>query len=233
MIRIGICDDDLKIRKQLIQIINEYEKSSNKVATYSSGEELLKEKKNFDVLFIDIDMKGIDGIATAKKIRSYDKGVKIIYVTSSTDYVNLAFQVHAFGYLNRPIKKEDIFKQLDEVLDYSVEEDTEEAIEFLTTDGVIRFKSKEIYFFEYVDRKVKLSTVDGNYFIKEKITTIGKNIEHYGFVVPHKSFIVNLFHVKAVKGYNITMMNGDLVPLSQKKSSEFREALNIYLEKRI
>lgn len=63
-------------------------------------------------------MDGINGIETAQKIRRYDKDVKIIYVTSYTEYTNAAFSVHAFGYLNKPVKQEEIFKQLDEVISY-------------------------------------------------------------------------------------------------------------------
>ena len=52
----------------------------------------------------------------------------------------------------------------------------------------------------------------------------------YGFVMPHKSFTVNLFYVRSIKGYDIFMMDGSVIPLSQKKSVEFRERLNMFLE---
>lgn len=54
-------------------------------------------------------------------------------------------------------------------------------------------------------------------------------MQEYDFAVPHKSFVVNLFYVRAVKGYDIRMMDGSLIPLSQKKSTEFRTRLNTFL----
>ena len=51
--------------------------------------------------------------------------------------------------------------------------------------------------------------------------------------MPHKSFVVNFFHVKNLKGYDITMSDGSLVPLSQKKSSVFREELAVWLSEQI
>ncbi len=232
MLRIGICDDDIKIVNKIKNYIEDYTEGSL-IDTFKSGEELLQEKRDFHVLFLDIDMSGINGIEAAKEIRSYDKKVNIIYITSYTDYVNLAFQVHAFGYLTKPVKKEDIYKQLDEVIAYTKKDVEEELIEFITVDGIVRIAPKEIYYFEYMDRRVKMNTKRGIYILKDKITSIAKTMSRYDFLVPHKSFTVNLFHVKSIKGYDIFMMDGSVVPLSQKKSCEFREELNKYLENHI
>lgn len=233
MINIAICDDDKKIVEQIKKYIMEYKKTECEVKTYSSGEKLLEVKFDFQIIFLDIDMAGLNGIETAKKVRNYDKSVKIIYVTSFTDYVNMAFEVHAFGYLNKPIKKEQIYKQLDEAAAYSKEEEKEETIEFITLDGVVRLYPKQIYYFEYVSRKVKMKTLDKTYMLKEKIAIIASKMEKYGFLMPHKSFTVNLFYIINIKGYDIFMTDGSIIPLSQKKSAEFREQFNIFLENHI
>lgn len=233
MINIAICDDDKNIRNEIKKCIEEQEGDNCTISTYNCGEELLMEKKNFHLIFLDIDMTGIDGIETAKKIRSYDKTVKIIYVTNYTDYANLAFQVHAFGYLNKPIKKEQILCQLREVMEYSKVEEEDQTIEFLTSEGIVRLAPKDIYFFEYVNRRVKIKTLNATYIIKENITNIANDMSKYGFLMPHKSFTVNLFYVKSIKGYDIFMMDGTVIPLSQKKSAEFREQFNIFLENHI
>lgn len=232
MIKVAICDDDRIIINEIRKAIETYDKAKFTIKEYNSGEELVGTNEKFDVIFLDIDMGGINGIETAKRIRPYDKDVKIIYVTSYTDYMNLAFSVHAFGYLNKPVKEEDIHSQLNEVLNYITEE-KEEVLEFITLDGRVRLSPNEIYYFEYLNRKVILKTLDKRYMLKEKITTIAEKMDQYGFYVPHKSFTVNLFHVKSIKGYDIYMMDGSLIPLSQKKSTEFRDEFNKFLEKRI
>ena len=233
MLNIAICDDDLNIVRKMKSLIESYEKVKCLINTYSSGEELLKTHEKFDVIFLDIDMSGMDGIETAKEIRRYDKNVKIIYITNFTDYKNLAFSVHAFGYLNKPIKREEIYKQLDEVIVYTKDEDEQILIEFITTDGIKRLGAKEIYFFEYLNRKVQMKTLTNTYILKEKITSVAEFMSQYGFLMPHKSFTVNLFYVKSIKGYDVYMMDGSVIPLSQKKSVEFREQLNIFLENHI
>jgi two-component system, LytTR family, response regulator len=233
MLNIAICDDDENIIRKIENFIKEYDDEECKITTYSCGEDLLKERKAFNVIFLDIDMGGLNGIETARQIRNYDKGVKIIYATNFTDYVNLAFEVHAFGYLNKPVKREQIHKQLSEVIAYAEEKKEQESIEFLTTEGVVRMAPRDIYYFEYINRRVKIKTLDSTYVIKEKITTIAENMNKYGFLMPHKSFTVNLFYVKAIKGYDISMVDGSVIPLSQKKSAEFRDQFNIFLEKHI
>lgn len=233
MLNIAICDDDLNIVKQMKNLIETYEKVNCLINIYNSGEELLNLQKKFDVIFLDIDMSGINGIETARAIRNYDKNVKIIYVTNLTDYVSLAFSVHAFGYLNKPVKKEEIYKQLDEVISYGKDEKEETLIEFITEEGIMRLSPKEIYFFEYLNRKIQIKALNKTYILKEKITTVADFMSKYGFLMPHKSFTVNLFYVKSIKSYDIYMMDGSIIPLSQKKSAEFREQLNIFLENHI
>lgn len=232
MLKIAICDDEVNIVEKIKIIIQNYPKSTFEIKTYSSGEELIKESENFNIIFLDIDMNGINGIETGKKIREYDKLVKIIYVTNYTDYTSSAFSVHAFGYILKPVKEKEIYNQLDEVLSYSHEE-SNEILEFNTNEGNIRIDLKDIYYFEYKLRKVVMKTKDCKYTINTKISEIGKYMEQYGFVIPHKSFSVNLYNVKSVKGYDIYMMDESIIPLSQKKSTQFRKSLNIYLSNKI
>jgi DNA-binding LytR/AlgR family response regulator len=232
MINIAICDDNKTVIEEIKSYIKHFKEAEFLITTYNCGEALLIEKKIFHIIFLDIDMSGIDGIETAKIIRSYDKAVKIIYVTSYIEYVNQAFEVHAFGYLNKPIKKDQILKQLKEALEYSKEEE-EETVEFVTSEGIVRLSPSSIYFFEFINRKVRIKTFTKDYTLKENITTIAKDMSKFGFLMPHKSFTVNLYHVKSIKGYDIFMMDGTIIPLSQKKSSEFREQFNIFLENHI
>ena len=231
MINIAICDDEINNLNKTKKLIQDYDKEDIDIYIYESGEELINSDKEFHIIFLDIDMKGLDGIETAKKLREYDKKVKIIYVTNYTDYTYSAFSVHAFGYLVKPLNKKELYNQLDEALSYT--EEISKNLEFITRDGVIRIDTNSIYYFEYEQRKVIMKTIDKNYILKKKISEIGKDIQDYGFEMPHKSFVVNLYNIKTIKGYDVHMMDGSVIPLSQKKSSQFRDSLNRYLSKHI
>ncbi len=232
MLNIAICDDEINILNKTKEILENYKKQSISVEIFLKGEDLVESDSNFDIIFLDIDMTGINGIETARLIREKDKKVKIIYVTNYTDYTSSAFSVHAFGYLLKPVNEKNIYQQLDEAISY-MKEEISETLEFNTTDGVVRLELKDIYYFEYKQRKVIMKAKQDTYIIKQKISEIGKSMEVYDFIMPHKSFSVNLYNVKSIKGYDIYMMDGSIIPLSQKKSTQFRHSLNVYLSKKI
>ena len=91
----------------------------------------------------------------------------------------------------------------------------------------------DIYYLEYQNRKLRLVMKYGECMIRGKVSEFSKKMIPYGFASPHKSFVVNLYHVKAIRGYDIFMMNGDLIPLSQKRSTEFRGLLGKYQADRL
>ena len=119
-IRIAVCDDDERERKKLLCLLEQYPGARLLAEEYSSGEALLAAGKKYDILLLDIDMEGLDGIETARRIREADKEVRLIYVTNYRDYTIFAFAVHAFAYLLKPVEQEELFAQLDEVCAYGL-----------------------------------------------------------------------------------------------------------------
>lgn len=224
MYLISICDDDSAMRK----FIHETVMATGipcRIEEYSDGCRLLKEYSQCDILFLDIDMPGINGIDTAKRIRRTDKNVKIIYVTGYQDYIQRSFSIHPFSFLVKPVSKADIERQLKEAVTYGEEVRNEAVLHFHTCGGVEEFQISDIYYLEYLNRKIRMVTKRGEYFLRGRITDYVKELSQYGFACPHKSFTVNLFYVKAIKGYDIQMLNGDKIPLSQKRSAAFRSIL--------
>ncbi|MDY3920090.1 MAG: LytTR family DNA-binding domain-containing protein [Candidatus Limivivens sp.] len=232
MLRIALCDDEKEVLREISQVL----KSSGilqEVDLYTSGESLVTSGKTYDVIFLDVDMKGIDGIQTARLIRKRDKLVKIVYLTAYEDYRDYAFSVHAFGYLVKPVRKAAILRIVKDALEYTKTEEPPCLLRFETEEGTLEMDVKDIYYFEYLNRKIWMKTKAGFVWMKGSITRMGERMESYDFRMPHKSFVVNLAQIRSLKGYDILLMDGSLVPLSQKKSAAFREALSAYLAKQI
>lgn len=233
MIRIAVCDDQKMVCEKLREMILCGEESQYEVDLFQGGEEFLNAKGQYDILFLDIDMPGLDGIETARRLRKHDKQIAIIYITNYGGYTGYAFGVHAFGYLLKPVKTQDIKRQIKEVLEYRQKETTSPVTELFTKTGRIRIPVEEIYYFEYTSRMLAVHTEKGIYYEQEKISTCLEKMRPYGFDMPHKSFVVNLDQVRGIRGYEITMMDGSRIPLSQKKSKRFRARLNLFLAERI
>lgn len=238
--RIAVCDDEEYMRRRLEQILKEFMAASAGISVQSfffeSGEALLASEESYDIIILDIDMKGMNGIQTAEWIRRKDRQVKIIYLTNYTDYSLFAFKVHAFAYLlkSEDVKtlKDELFLQLKEACFY-LEKDTAEELEFVTVQGHITLKIRDIYYFEYQNRKVRMVTAQGIYDLKKKIADVAEEMFPFDFRVPHKSFAVNLYRVRSIQGSDLLLTEGTLIPLSQKKAAAFRRELNRYLAGRI
>ena len=228
MIKIAVCDDDEKILGETLELLRHYKKLPLTADAYTSGEALLAAGKKYDILLLDIDMEGPDGIETARRIREVDKEVKLIYVPNYSAYTIFAFGVHAFAYLLKPLKAEELFAQLDEALAYGLA-GPEPELEFLAKEGIVHIVPSRILCFEYLSRQVLMYTEERVWHLKRQITELAREMESYGFAMPHKSFVVNLYAVQRIHGYEITLTDGRIIPLSQKKSAGFRRALNEYL----
>ncbi|HIQ99030.1 MAG TPA: response regulator transcription factor [Candidatus Scybalocola faecavium] len=233
MFRIAVCDDSPETIRQMKEDILKMPQISCRVDTYLSGRDFLSNRKNYDLIFLDIDMPGLSGIETGRRLREYDKKVKIVYVTSYREFAGQAFSVHAFSYMVKPVKREALYKILQEAFDYICEETVPVRVEFDTLQGSVVLDVKDIIYFEFISRKVRICIKGGELMMKGRITDVLYKMQDYGFEMPHKSYVVNLYHIRSVVGNDIYMTNGDRVLLSQKKAAGFRQILCEYIEKQM
>ena len=175
-------------------------------------------------------MDNMDGIEVAKMIRADDKRVKIIYVTNFSNYQTDAFSVRAFGYVTKPITYEILHKQLDDVIEYSQLEENRAAFTFDTDLGIKTLNIDDIYYFESYNHKIKVVTKGRSLEISDSINNVLNNFKSYGFSMPHKSFVINLLYVSSIKGYDITLTDGDIIPISQKRAVGFKSEFHSFLK---
>ena len=239
MIRIAVCDDEQEVVQKINDSITYFQtenKSDFTVEKYYSGESLVNSKKKYDLVFLDIEMKELDGIETAQAIRSKDTDVKIVYITSYTDYWRRAYKVHAFDFISKPFSDEDIHNVLKDFLRFYNAEN-EKTIELRTADGAAVLKVKDILYFYIKDkgkRKVIVNTTHGEYVSTESLREIYEKLDSEEFYKAHKSCIVNLRYVQSMtknNGGSIIMTDGTSISLAIKKQNEFLYLLSKQLRK--
>lgn len=241
LIRIAICDDDGNIVDRIKEIIEEYcnaKQIEYRLDGFNSGEALLVSQETYDIIFLDIYMEGLSGIETAKCIRQKDKIVEIIFLTSYAGLTKEALAVHAFEYLEKPIKKVVIFQQMDEVLakiryKKGVEEMKAQKVSFNGGRNQISICISDIYYFERTERKIKAVTTKGVFILYETISSIEKKLQEYDFVIPHQSFVVNMNNIKDYVKDQIIMTNQDIIPVAQKRSSELKKCMREFLQSKL
>lgn len=236
MYQIAVCDDEPAVCEMVSGVVGEWNKEWDKeikLSCFGSGEELLAAYDSFDAIFLDIDMKGIDGIETGRQIRGRDRETRIVYLTSYRDYVAGAFEVHAFQYLVKPVSPARLRQVLEELFRYVRKTDRQRILDFHTDEGMVCIDATDICYFEFVNRRIHMVTAREIYHMTGKIGGIYERLCSMGFSMPHKSFVVNLLHVKNVRNLDIFMDNGDQIPLSQKKQKEWKQELTTYLSERL
>lgn len=115
--KILICDDDSSITQSLSLIIKTYfnKKKVNNldIVTFNDGDSLLSDKSQKDIVFLDIEMPGFDGIYVGNELKKQNDSVIIFIVTSYLEYLDAAMRFHVFRYLSKPIDKQRLFQNLE------------------------------------------------------------------------------------------------------------------------
>lgn len=235
MLHIAVCDDDIKMLGEVKQILTDYCKAKKlafKISAYCDGTDLLASEESFSVIFLDIEMQQSNGIEVAQKIRRMDMNVPIVYITSYIDYWRRAYKVHAFDFIAKPFKPEDLYKVMKDYL-AALDDASEETITLPTDDGVVCFKMNDIYYFMFeAKKKVYVHTADGRVLVRENITDIYNILNKERFYQTRRDCVLNLKYVQKIQNeFVIIMKNGDMLPLAQKKKDEFvRKLSNVFVE---
>lgn len=230
--------DDEKEQVSLIKnIVTDFCEKRNmeyKILPFYCGEDLLECNIPIDVAFLDIQMGKIDGIETAQRLRTWNKWVALIYVTSYGEYIKKAMTIHPFSYITKPFKAEQISKVLEEYLEYqrSINAGTKEYFQLNTNNFCRYIEMDDIYYFYYLeDRTVEVKLRKEKYKIKDSITNIYNIVDHRYFIVPAPSIIVNIQHIRNIDGKNkkLILENGEEILISRRKYKEVFDALNRYM----
>jgi len=121
LIKVAICDDDKEFRKNMHSIVEKHfltKERSVWIVEFKNGNRLLASHVRFDIIFLDIEMPGLNGIETALKLRKWDVNSKIVYVTNYENYKASAYKVHAFDYIDKPIETATVAAVLDDIIYY-------------------------------------------------------------------------------------------------------------------
>ncbi|MCM1174565.1 MAG: LytTR family DNA-binding domain-containing protein [Blautia sp.] len=205
--RVAVCDDEKEVQRLLAGKIKELCPEAG-VYSYGSGEELLLAKEPFDILLLDIQMAGRNGMETAAELRKRNKSTILIFITALEEYVFQAFDVGAFHYLVKPFTDE----KFEMVFAAAVEQyrsrermgcvlaaEAEERYIVVKTGGVsTRILTKDIVYAEVFNRKVMIHSIHRDIEYYGKLSDLEKQLGE-DFFRAHRA---NLVHFKYVEKYN-------------------------------
>ncbi|NLZ46027.1 MAG: response regulator transcription factor [Clostridiales bacterium] len=227
--RVAICDDEKFFYIELNKYLNKYstERKVDIVNFYfSNGHDLLASNLNFDLIFMDYKMKGLNGIETAKLLRAKNKYVTIIFLTGFPEMVFQSFHVNTFRFLTKPIQESKLFNALDDFLK-TIDEDS--LLTLKIHDGILRIQLSELIYAESQGKHTLLRTTEGHYDCLRYLREIENMLPENKFFRCHRSFIVNFEHIKKHDNQNIYFENGEIAKIGRTQLSSFKDGFQNYI----
>lgn len=222
MLRIALCDDETdardSVRFQLEKLL--YEGSEEIVYEFTSGNSAVKWLKGhpgeIDLLFLDIEMEGLNGMDTARKIREFNQELVIVFLTGYSDYVFQGYEVGALDYVMKPAQEKRLRNIVSRVRGV-LGENREKAFHFKNTDGTFRMPVDRILYFYSDRRKVVLVTGEKEYPFYGKLDEVQEQLKEQAcasFVRIHQRYLVNANKVEYV-GRGEVCVAGAMLPVSR------------------
>lgn len=225
---IAVVDDEKVIREQVGRLIRKQNPGCC-ITSYESGYELLESGERFDMVFLDIQMDGLNGIEAAEKLKRRKEDTIVIFVTGIREYVFDAFDVAAFHYLIKPIEEKkfaEVFHRAEaEILKRKKLENRQL---FLKSKG-ITLSQNSILYIESRGKKAAIHTVKEIIEIYAVMSELEKQLSD-SFYRCHRGYLVNMAYIVEYDNESITLNNGDSVYLTKKKHSEFVKTYMWYLQ---
>ena len=235
MIKFAICDDEPAMARELAgylaRYLEEHEVTAYSVSSFSSGRALLEAADGFDVIFLDIQMEEPDGMETARLLRRQGDHSLLIFVTVLRELVFDAFQVEAYDYLTKPLDAARFARTMDRVLQ-TLEQRTAASIVIQQGSGCEVVPLSDVVYCEVLGRKVYLHKADGTitgYY--DRLEQLERRVDGRFFRC-HRSYLVNLDHVRGCQAGQVLLSQGERIPVSRLRERDLTGALLLHMKKR-
>ena len=227
MIQIAIVEDEEIYVKQLTEYIRKYQTErgkSIKVTIFGDGEDITENYSgSFDIILMDIQMRFMDGMTAAEKIRQIDQKVIIMFITNMIQYAVRGYEVDAMDYVVKPVE----YFSFSQKLDKAIGRMRSEVKEFLTIPigkGVVKIDIADIYFIEGQKHNVIYYTSRGDYSSRITMKELEEKLTPHNFFRCAKGYLVNMNHVEGFVGSDC-VINNVHIPVSRAKKKEFMNLL--------
>ena len=231
MLNLVICDDERTLRNDLRKVLEtelELCGETFMIAEFDCGESLVRALNDsvFDIIFLDIEMKDLDGVATAREIRKRTSAPEIIFVTSYPDFVFQGYEVQALNYILKPYQKEKIISVLHTALE-RLGRDSEKYYMVESRGQTLRLPLSRIKYFFSDRRSVNAVTAEETHTFYGKLSELETELPE-NFVRIHNRYLVNLKYVQSIQG-NSVQMAGEELPVSRSCKQDLAIAFAKYM----
>lgn len=234
MLSIAVCDDEMlfcvKLCEAVRGILDKMEIEYT-IRSFYNGRELLEAVEQFDLIFLDLMMDGLDGMNTAKILRQRAFDKLLVFVSSSQNYVWDSYDVEPFWYLLKPVSE----KKLERVIRRAVSKIEQKPQEFLVIRKDREQRKvflKDILYVEVRGRIVEIYGREWSLPYYGKMSEMEKKLQGKGFFRCHKSILVNLSQIDSYNHQEAVLMSGVRLPIARRRYESFCQAFLQDMKKR-
>ncbi|MBU3839681.1 MAG: LytTR family DNA-binding domain-containing protein [Candidatus Ruminococcus intestinipullorum] len=231
MIQIALVEDDANYVSELKGYLKEYEKERAEkieVTVFSDGEDIVSEYKGeFDIILMDVEMRFMDGMTAAEKIRELDTEVIIIFITNMPQYAIQGYKVDALDYVLKPVSYFAFTQRIERALSRLPQKKTN----FLMIggrNGVAKLDVSTIYYIEVQNHELIYHTTKGNYSMNGSMKEVEGSLDKNQFFRCHRCYLINLEYVDWFQGSDV-QVHSEIIQVSRSRKKAFMDALNNYM----
>lgn len=220
--QIAICDDEKIFRDSLKEVLIKYKTEKRiclDIFEFESGEALLKTDEVFDVVFMDYQMPGIDGLETARILRSKNSICSIIFITAYPHFVMDSFTVQPFRFMEKPLDVIKIYEALDS---YIKQQKLLYPLIIIENGEYKTVNAADIIYLEGDGKYCTVRTNKETLHSSKTISQVYKLLPAHCFYRIHKSYVINMYCITSFKENVVTLNNGEVATVSRNNIAEFK-----------
>lgn len=231
--KIAICDDSTADQNYIMDMTRCWAAEGRYVLhidTFVSAESFLfhySEHKDYDILLLDIEMEGMDGISLAKKLRQENDQVQIVFVTGFPDFMAQGYEVSALHYLLKPLEEETLCRVLDRAAANLKKADR--SVIFTVDGEALRLDVREIMSAEALAHFCRINTLRGQFEVRQNFSELAEKLGE-GFIRTHRSYLVQVACIRRISKTEVILDNWEKVPLSRSNYHAVNQAFIRHFE---
>jgi len=235
--KIVICDDEEQDIRYISSIVGRWSREKRvtvDMEAFPSAESFLfyyAGHKDIDILLLDIEMKAMNGVELARRIRQENDAVQIIFITGFPDFMPEGYEVSALHYLLKPVSADRLLTILSRAADRLNK--AERSVLFAVGDETVRAAVSDIVSAEASAHSCMVTTVRAKLEVKSSISVIEKMLSEAAggeFIRCHRSYIVSVRYIKSISKTEITLDSGAKIPLSRNNYQAVNQAFIRYFK---
>lgn len=233
MIRIAIVEDEKEHLRLIRDYLDRYSREhsvSFQIGEFTDGLDIASEyKAEYDIIFLDIQMKHMDGMTAAAKIRELDEEVALIFITSTVQFAVQGYLVDALGYVLKPVPYLAFAQVLGKAVKKIQARQSVFTITIDTSSGQLKMDSVQIYYIESQKHSVIVHSSKGEYRTAGPLKRFEEMLEPHGFSKCHNAYLINLDYADAILSASIRLSTGEEIPVSRARKKPFMDALTDHI----